>query len=268
MSAALTRPFQTDKVSYMEPTVFQKFFLGIVQGLTEFLPISSSAHLILVPSYFHWTDPGLAFDVALHLGTLLGVVVYFWRDLVRIQRRLVGQLLLATIPGAIAGLLLEHKAETVFRDPLLIGLTLISMGLALLIADWFLGGMKTLDDMSAGAALALGVAQSAALIPGVSRSGVTITLALALGFRRTEAARFSFLMSIPVIAGAGLLKFHEILGAPDKLGLSVGFVAAAVSGFFAIWVLLRYVQNHRYTPFVLYRWALGAYVLTHLSLFK
>jgi len=264
------------------PSVFQTLILGIVQGLAEFLPISSSAHLILVPSYFHWPDPGLAFDVALHLGTLLAVLAYFWKDLVGYlnallspanlglapERKLVGHILIATIPGAIAGLLLEHKAETVFRSPALIAWAMIGLGLLLLIADYTRSGNKSLLDMSWGMALIIGIAQGLALIPGVSRSGITITVALFLGMERRDAARFSFLMSIPIIAGAGILKFKQILLTPDKLGLMVGFSAAAIFGFFAIWVLLRYVQKHRYTPFVIYRWALGALVLLNLSKFQ
>jgi undecaprenyl-diphosphatase len=260
----------------------QSLVLGIVQGLGEFLPISSSAHLILVPSYMHWPDPGLAFDVALHLGTLAAVVLYFWKDLAGFgtaflhysnedyepQRRLVGHILIATVPGAVAGLLLEHKAETVFRSPALIGCTLIGLGVLLFIADLRTSGFKKLANIDWKIALIIGAAQAFALIPGVSRSGVTITVALFLGMERPSAARFSFLMSIPIIAGAGVLKFKQILMSPDKLALLTGFTGAAVFGFFAIWLLLRYVQNHRYTPFVLYRWALGAFVLLNLAKFQ
>jgi undecaprenyl-diphosphatase len=255
--------------------------LGIIQGLTEFLPISSSAHLILVPHYLHWPDPGLAFDVALHLGTLLGVVIYYWETLGRFvealikptdsayqsDRRLIGLLVLATLPGAMMGLLFEHKAEALFRSPTLIACTLSGLGLALWLADRLGKGFKTADQMTVWMALWIGLGQGFAVIPGVSRSGITITVALALGIRRAEAARFSFLMSMPIIAGAGLIKLHEILRFPDKLSLLTGFGAAAIAGLFAIWILLRYVQNHRYTPFVLYRWALGAFVLLNASRF-
>ncbi len=262
--------------------IFQTVVLGLVQGLGEFLPISSSAHLVLVPGYMHWPDPGLAFDVALHLGTLLAVVLYFWRDLVQLalsllqpknpalakERRLVGLLGLATVPGAVIGFLLEHQAETLFRSPRLIAIALIVLGLFLWLADRYAAGDRTVDEITPGLALLIGLAQGLALIPGVSRSGITITVALFLGFRRTDAARFSFLMSIPIIAGAGVLKFKEILLSPDKAALAAGFVAAAVSGFAAIWFLLRYVQRNRYTPFVIYRWALGAFVLMNLAHFQ
>jgi undecaprenyl-diphosphatase len=274
----LTSWSKTDRLSI---PMMHSMVLGILQGLTEFLPVSSSAHLILFPRYLGWQDPGLAFDVALHLGTLVGVVLYYWKDLWRMvtavlnssdpalrpERQTVWYLVLATIPGAIAGLLLEHKAETVFRSASLIAWALILLGIVLALADRFCTGQKGISDLTVPAALGIGLAQGLALIPGVSRSGITITVALALGFRRDEAARFSFLMSIPLIAGAGLLKFKEILLSPDKAALAAGFVSAAVAGYFAIALLIRYVQTRRYTPFVLYRWALGAFVLTHLARF-
>jgi len=255
--------------------------LGIIQGLTEFLPVSSSAHLILIPAYLGWNDPGLAFDVALHLGTLAGVLLYFWKDLWQLargvlqfgnpdlhtERTTLEYLALATIPGAIAGFLLEHKAETLFRSPLLIAIDLIVLGLLLGLADWFCSGKRTIKDLTVASAVGIGLAQSFALLPGVSRSGITITVALALGLERREAARFSFLMSIPIIAGAGLLKFKQILHSPDHLALAVGFSASAVFGLLAISLLMRYIQNNRYTPFVIYRWALGAFVLLNLSRF-
>jgi undecaprenyl-diphosphatase len=255
--------------------------LGIIQGLTEFLPVSSSAHLILFPRYFGWTDPGLAFDVALHLGTLLGVLAYFRKDLAPLvasvflikdpqraeDRSLTLKIMIATIPGAVAGLLLEHRVESTFRSVELIAFTLMIMGTLLALADYFGKGSKDLNQITMGTALLLGVSQSLALVPGVSRSGITITVALALGLQRTAAARFSFLMSIPIIAGAGLLKAKAIWLTPDKAGLALGFTAAAISGFLAIWVLMRYVEKHRYTPFVIYRWALGIFVLLNLSRF-
>lgn len=262
--------------------MFHAILLGVLQGLTEFLPVSSSAHLVLFPNFFGWVDPGLAFDVALHLGTLAAVVCYFWQDLwdmaqaalsrssddkTREDRRTLILLAVATVPGAIAGLLLEHKAETVFRSPALIACALIGMGLLLGLADWFCAGSKRIPDLTFLSAFGIGIAQSLALIPGVSRSGITITIALALGFERREAARFSFLMSVPIIAGAGLLKFKQILHSPDILALCSGFASSAIFGFLAIWILMRYVQHHRYTPFVLYRWALGAFVLFNLAHF-
>lgn len=256
----------------------QSFVLGCIQGLTEFLPISSSAHLILFPRWMGWPDPGLAFDVALHMGTLAAVLAYFRRDLILLgrsvflikdetvasERRLAFQIVLATVPGAVAGLLLEKQVESVFRSPHLIGWTLIVMGTLMGLADRLGSARRDLNDMSYATAFGLGVAQSIALVPGVSRSGITITTALALGFMRPAAARFSFLMSIPITAGAGLLKAGEIWASPDKASQAAGFLGAALAGFLAIWGLLRYVQRYRYTPFVVYRWVLGAFILLNL----
>ena len=210
----------------MSVSLIQPVVLGIIQGLTEFLPISSSAHLILLPRFLGWTDPGLAFDVALHLGTLAGVLAYFWQDLWDIPRKTVGFLIVATVPGAVAGLLLEHKAETVFRSPALIAGALILMGAALAVADWRGNGDKKISDLTLKKAILIGLAQGLALIPGVSRSGVTITTALAIGLERREAARFSFLLSIPIIAGAGMLKFKAILLSPGKMALAAGCLGA------------------------------------------
>jgi undecaprenyl-diphosphatase len=263
----------------MNPTAWHKLILGAIQGLGEFLPISSSAHLILVPKYFGWQDFGLAFDVALHLGTLLAVTVYFWKDLTRLaqsvlrpgqpggeaDRRLVGLLLLATVPGAIAGMILEHRVETVFRSPHLVAWTLIGMGLVLMTADYFFSGKKTVAEITVPMALMIGMAQGIAVVPGISRSGITITMALILGLKRRDAAYFSFLLSIPIIAGAGMLKSKEIFYTADKTGLLLGFAGATVFGFFAIGFLLRYVQTRRYTPFAIYRILVGAFVLSRLG---
>jgi undecaprenyl-diphosphatase len=248
------------------PIFLQSVVLGIVQGLTEFLPISSSAHLILIPYFFHWEDPGLAFDVALHLGTLVGVVGYFWQDLWDLilapaQRRTLGFLIVATVPGAVAGLLFEHKVETVFRSPHLIAWTLILLGVVLALADWYCKGEKKIPNLTWKTALAIGISQGLALVPGVSRSGITITTALAMGFERREAARFSFLLSVPIIAGAGLLKFKAILLSPNKMALGAGFLCSAIAGYFAIWALMKYVQTRSYLPFVVYRWVLGLSIL-------
>jgi undecaprenyl-diphosphatase len=212
----------------------------------------------------------------------VAVLAYFWKDLaaflkaalhpadsqLSLERKTIWNLIIATIPGAIAGLLLEHKAENAFRSPFLIAVALIAMGVLLLIADLTGKGRKSMADLSWRMAFLIGISQGLALIPGVSRSGATITLALFMGLERSEAARFSFLMSIPIIAGAGMLKLKEILLAPDQTVLIVGLASAAISGFLAIWVLMHYVQRNRYTPFVLYRWALGLFVLLNLAHFQ
>jgi undecaprenyl-diphosphatase len=259
-------------------TVFQAFVLGIIQGLSEFLPISSSAHLALAPWILHWRDPGLAFDVALHFGTLVAVLWYFraeWvalllaaRDIVvrrRVQterERRVLFLILATIPGAIAGLAFEKQAESTFRDPRLVAVALIVMGVLLWAIDRFARRDRGLARMRWSDALLIGIAQMFAIIPGVSRSGSTITAGRALTFEREDAAVFSFLMSMPIIAAAAALKVPQAL---REQGLSapiiVGVLASALSGWLAIAVLLRVVSRHSYGVFAAYRIILGLAVL-------
>lgn len=252
--------------------------LGIIQGLTEFLPISSSAHLALAPFLFGWQDPGLAFDVALHFGTLVAVLWFFrkeWvqlinaavgiiktRSLDTVEKKRVVFLILATIPGAIGGLLLEEKAETVFRAPALTATALIVMGIILWAVDKFVSQERPIESMTWVQALLIGIAQVVALIPGVSRSGSTITAARALRFDRQSAAIFSFLMSMPITAAAVVLKGPDVLR-QGNLGaeVAVGIIAAAVSAWLAISVLLRYVSKHSYGVFALYRVVLGVVVL-------
>ena len=259
-------------------TVLQALILGIIQGLSEFLPISSSAHLALAPWILHWPDPGLAFDVALHFGTLVAVLWYFWAEWIRLliaakdivvkrrietetERRVVF-LIIATIPGAIAGLALEKQAEHTFRDPRLVAVALIIMGFLLWFIDRFAARDRKLATMRWSDALLTGIAQMFAIIPGVSRSGSTITAGRALHFTREDAAVFSFLMSMPIIAAAAVLKMPQ---AVREQGLSapliVGVVASAVSGWLAISVLLRIVTKHSYGVFAAYRILLGAAVL-------
>ena len=259
-------------------TVFQALVLGIVQGLSEFLPISSSAHLALVPWMLHWRDPGLAFDVALHFGTLVAVLWYFraeWvalllaaRDII-VRRRIETErerrvlfLIVATIPGAIAGLAFEKQAESTFRDPRLVATALIVMGVLLWAIDRFARRDRGLARMRWSDALLIGIAQMFAIIPGVSRSGSTITAGRALTFEREDAAVFSFLMSMPIIAAAAVLKMPQAL---REQGLSapmiVGVLASALSGWLAIAVLLRVVTRHSYGVFAAYRIILGLAVL-------
>jgi undecaprenyl-diphosphatase len=258
-------------------TAAQAIVLGIVQGLGEFLPISSSGHLIVVPWLFGWPDHSLAFDVALHLGTLVAVLGAFagdWRRLVisflrgglrgspfaEPDARLLGLLALASIPGGVAGLLLEHEAETVFRAPGLVALTMAAMGAVLFVADGRASGTRDAPSISVAHALLIGAAQALALIPGVSRSGATISAALLLGYRREEAARFSFLLATPITAGAVLLKLPKMLHAGDTSGVVLGVIAAAVFGLLSIRVLLAYVRTRNYQPFVYYRFAFAAVV--------
>ena len=264
-------------------TVFQSLVLGILQGLGEFLPISSSAHLALAPWLLGWPDPGLAFDVALHFGTLVAVLWYFRAEWIRLigaawsivterrvateeQKRVV-YLIIATIPGAIAGLALEHYAETVFRDPRLVAVALMVMGLILWSVDAKAPQTRPIGAMTAKDALLIGLAQMFAIIPGVSRSGSTMTAGRALSMTRESAAVFSFLMSMPIIAAASVLKLPDAI---REHGLStafvVGVVASALSGWLAITVLLRYVSRHSFGVFAVYRLVLGAAVLAIIAL--
>ena len=247
----------------------QALVLGILQGLGEFLPISSSGHLVVVPWLLGWPDHGLAFDVAMHVGTLVAVLYAFAGDWIRIvtsalvglrdrrpmegEGRLLWLLVLASIPGAVAGLTLEDLAESTFRSPLLVAATMALMGAVLFVADRRAGTAEA-RQVSVRDALLIGVAQAAALVPGVSRSGATISMALFLGYRREEAARFSFLLSTPIILGAAVLKMPELIHAPDRSVVLIGVVAAGVVGLAAIKFLLAYVRTRDYRPFVYYRW--------------
>ena len=267
--------------------IFEAFVLGVVQGLGEFLPVSSSAHLVLVPWLMGWDDPGLGFDVALHWGTLLAVLVYFRRDVMQLaggfvrsmssrtrdfkndlQQRLVWLLVVASVPGAIIGKLLQEKAETVFRNPALVASTLGVFGLVLLVADRLGRKQKSLAVIEWWQALAIGCSQALAIIPGVSRSGSTIAAGLGLGFQRADAARFSFLMSIPIIFGAGLVKARHFGEGIGLIPLGVGFVAAAVFGFLSIDCLMRYVGRRSFGIFAWYRLAVAAGVLAVFFLRK
>lgn len=252
--------------------VLQAIILGLVQGLGEFLPISSSAHLVLTPWFFRWPDPGLTFDVALHLGTLIAVVAYFWRDIIELvlcglgqprsqDGRLFWYLIVASIPGAVFGYLLEEQAATVFRSPLLIALTLTLMGIGLWWADR--AGRKTrrLEDITLADSIIVGISQALAIIPGVSRSGITMSAGLLAGMQRETAARFSFLMSVPIIAGAALLKLKDLHPADFNLPFIVGVLTAAIVGFLAIKFLLQFLRHGSYLLFTWYRILLAALVV-------
>jgi undecaprenyl-diphosphatase len=278
--------------------IFQAIILGIVQGLTEFIPISSSAHLIIIPWLLGWNDPvltSLSFDVALHMGTLLAVLVFFARDWLRliragvdsvrerkigdnVDRRLAWLIVIGCIPGAIAGMLGESKIEQLFHQPgipikpsALIAMAIIIalMACVLLLADHLVTHIKKIDTLSFKDTLIIGLAQALAIFPGVSRSGSTITASLAVRLEREAAARFSFLLGAPIIAGAGLKSFWDLYRSMPISGISrmewlvflVGIIAAAVSGFLCIKFLLRYLQKNTTDVFVYYRWALAALLI-------
>jgi undecaprenyl-diphosphatase len=255
----------------------QDILLGILQGLGEFLPISSSAHLILVPWLLGWPEHTLALDVALHVGTLVAVLVFFAPDWIRLFRgaiegalrgnpfdnkegRLLGLLAMATLPGGIAGLLLEKWADTAFRSPILVATALAGMGVLLLFADRRATGERAVSSMSVWDALLIGISQAFAVIPGVSRSGITISAALLLRYSREEAARFSFLLSTPIILGAAAFKVPHLLRSGEGSGVLLGIVASAIVGLLAIGFLLRYVRTRTYVPFAVYRFAMAALV--------
>jgi undecaprenyl-diphosphatase len=261
-----------------EMTVFQAFVLGALQGLTEFLPVSSSAHLALTPWVMGWTPAGLGFDLALHVGTLFALGWYFraeWKSLfvggltlVRHGRpsddasRRALFIIIATIPAAIAGVLLEDYAETVFRAPIVTAVALIVMGAVLWVVDAHVAPARDRASMTWRDALLIGCAQCLALVPGVSRSGSTITAGRALGFDRSAAAVFSFLMSMPITLAAAILKVPDAVRESGiTLPLLVGVATAFLSSWLAIAVLLRYVSRRGYGIFAIYRFILGAVII-------
>ena len=263
--------------------ILQVVVLAVVQGLTEFLPISSSAHLILVPLLVEWPDQGLAFDVAVHVGTLLAVVAYFASDLSRMsqdwlvslaRRAPVGDsalawwIIVATIPTGLAGIAVKLLADGMLRSVLVIALANLVFAGVLWVCDARGARTRALGDMRFRDALLIGCAQALALIPGASRSGVTMSAALALGMTRQAAARFSFLLAVPIIVLAGLLETYELLHEPvpvDWLAMSVGVLVSALCAFACIHVFLRLVERVGMLPFVLYRLALGVVLLVVLA---
>jgi undecaprenyl-diphosphatase len=255
-------------------TVLQAMVLGLLQGLTEFLPVSSSAHLALTPWVMGWPDHGLAFDVALHVGTLVAVLWYFRVDIADLTRcairvvrrrrietldeRRVMFLIIGTIPAGVAGILLADAAEHAFRTPRLIASTLMGMGVLLWAVDHWAARGRSLDQMTPRDAVLIGVAQACALVPGVSRSGATMTMARALAFDRTGAARFSFLLSPIITAAAAMAKVPDAVSEGVTLPLLVGVVSAALSAWLAIAVLLRFLVRNSFAAFAVYRLVAGA----------
>jgi undecaprenyl-diphosphatase len=257
----------------------QAFWLSLVQGLTEFLPISSSGHLALAPAVFDWKDQGLAFDVAVHVGTLIAVLVYFHRDIVQISRdwvrsltggpitvysRLAWSIAFATIIVGIAGLTLEPIVGTLLRNPLSIATATIGFGVVLGLTDKFGTRQRTLESITWKDVVVISVAQVLALIPGTSRSGVTISAGLAMGLTREASARFSFLMAIPVITLAGIWQGKGLAEQVQPVQWSVLLFAILVSALVAVFCIhffLRYLQRFSLMPFVIYRMVLGVILL-------
>lgn len=265
--------------------LFQALVMGVVQGLTEFLPVSSSGHLIIVPALLGWTDPfidSLVFSVMLHMGTLLALLVYFRTDWLRLipawfasirdrslggdpDRRLAWLLIASTIPAVIAGVLLNDLAERTFRSPILVAATLVIGAAILWLAERLGTRSRSIGDLDMRGAIGIGVAQALALVPGISRSGISISAGLYLGLDRESAARYSFLMATPIVAGAGLFELRKVITGQAGVGIAVGplmvgMIAALVAGLIAIAGLLRYLRSHPTTVFVVYRLILATVV--------
>lgn len=275
--------------------IIQPIIFGIIQGLTEFLPISSSGHLVLLPKFLHWSDPGLSFSVALHFGTLLAVVWYFKNDLLEIVKlaskslaskaglmrsasnrkslakeqnkyneSIAWLLVVATIPGILVGYFLNDLAEEVLRSPAIIVFTLTFFGALLYWADKIAKQKRNLKGLNFKDAILIGLAQAVALIPGTSRSGITITTGLLLGLSRTTAARFSFLMSVPIILGAVVYKFPDLLEGEIRVYEILGILASAISGYLAIAGLMKFINKVSYKVFFWYRIILAVIVFIFL----
>jgi undecaprenyl-diphosphatase len=262
-------------------TVEQIIVLAVVQGVTEFLPISSSGHLILVPQIMHWQDQGLVVDVMTHLGTLLAILIYFWRDVARITKgalellkgkvtddgRLAIYIVLATIPAVAFGIFLKKFGfADLERNVAVVAWNTILYGILMLVADTVGPQDRTISNMTLGSAMIIGVAQALALIPGTSRSGVTMTAGRFLGFTRPDAARFSFLLGIPAIAGAGVLTVGDALASGEGITMDAVYCAGLtfVAGLAAIAFLMALVKRISFLPFVLYRMVLGGFLLVLL----
>jgi undecaprenyl-diphosphatase len=268
--------------------LYQAIVLALVQAFTEFLPVSSTAHLTLFPWLLGWQDPGLAFDVALHAGTLVAVLLYFFKDWLTLalcgvgvkypsnatteevgqHKKLFWYMAIGTIPGGILGALFEHKIEEHFRTPYVIAISLIAIGLVMWWADSRSPLTRPLEQSNITDAVTIGTAQALALCPGVSRSGITITTGLFRGFTREAATRFSFLLSTPLIAGAvvshlpKLIKLHKAGGLDLPLStLLISILVSGVAGYFVIAFFLHYLQTHTLKLFVFYRLLFGIIVL-------
>ena len=257
--------------------LIHSIILGAIQGITEFLPISSSAHLVLVPYLFKWQDQGLIFDVALHFGTLLAIVIFFWKDWISIIARAINPtkkpgsgnypknllwiLLIATIPGAIAGALLEKQAETIFRSPLLIAINLIVFGLIIWLIDKYSRKNFQLSTFNFKLAFYIGLAQMLAIIPGVSRSGSTMSAGRIIGLNRPDSARFSFLLAAPIMLGSALFEARHLANITINASFYVGIITSMIFGLIAIKYLLQYLQKGNYAIFTWYRVILAIIVI-------
>ncbi|MEE8043693.1 MAG: undecaprenyl-diphosphate phosphatase [Thermodesulfobacteriota bacterium] len=257
----------------------QSIILGAIQGITEFFPVSSTAHLVLLPWFFSWTDQGLPFNVALHMGSLIAIIYYFWRDWILIIKEFLQSVLkgsfegrpngktglylvIATVPGALAGLLFEEYAAGLLRHPLSIAFSLSFFGVILYFSDRVSKKNKTVGEMNIVDCIIIGLSQALAIIPGVSRAGITITGAMFRNLNREEAAKFSFLLGAPLIAGAGVFEARHLeYSAVMSVPFIAGVFASAVFAFLAIKYLLRFVRKSSYTVFVIYRLGLAVLIV-------
>lgn len=255
-------------------SILQAIIYGIIQGLGEFLPISSTAHLVLATEFLGWEEhPGLAFDVALHMGTVIAVVFFFWKDWIRLIKagltdiksndgKLFWFIMLACIPGGVLGVLFEEQIETTFRDPLIIGIMLIVMGIVLYAADKLAKTDVSLKDIGFKRSFLIGVSQAIAMIPGVSRSGITMATGRAFRINREDSARFTFLLSTPFIFLSGVYKAKDIINQQiDAVPLFFGIATAAIVGALSIKFILGYLKTKGYGLFVIYRIILGVIVI-------
>lgn len=262
-------------------TLLQLFVLTIVQGITEFLPISSSGHLLLVPVVTGWPDQGLDLDAAVHVGTLLAVLVYFWRDVIRLMatplpkggkdrrdaRRLLFYLAVGTVPAIVAGYLIHTYAPEIFRSAKIVAWTVLGYGVLLYLVDRFSPRIKRIEHIGLGGALLIGTAQMLALVPGTSRSGITMTAGRLLGLERPEAARYAMLLSIPATAAAGALALKDVVSGESAVSMSQTGIAIGLTFVFAllaIWFLMAVLRRISFAPFALYRVLLGVALIVWL----
>jgi undecaprenyl-diphosphatase len=253
--------------------MLESIILGIVQGLTEFIPVSSTAHLILFPWFFNWGGQldTLTFDVALHAGTLLALFLCFWKDwvdLITKDHKKLGFIIMASIPAGITGFLLNDLVEEKLRSPYIISISLVLVGIFMLISEKMVKN-RNFDKINLSDAIVIGISQTLALIPGVSRSGITISTGIFLGIDRSDSAKFSFLLSTPIIAGAVLLHTKKIITGNvvyDPQIFIIGFTASAITGFIAIKFLLSFFKKHPMNIFAYYRFILAAVIIIGLWL--
>lgn len=253
--------------------IYEAIILGVVQGLTEFFPVSSTAHLIVLPWFLEWSGDldTLTFDVALHTGTLSALIFYFWKDWAELftkRRKLLGLIILASIPAGVAGFFLNDIVEKSLRKPFLISVMLVAVGIIMLAAERA-AKYKDMEKTNFMDALTIGIAQSIALIPGVSRSGITISAGLFRGLKRDVSARFSFLLSTPVIAGATMLHFKKLLSDQSSYDLqlfSAGFITSTLTGFVAIKFLLNFLKKYPLNVFVFYRFLVAVVIIAGIWL--